>query len=95
MAVDTRERFKRWYESLPDRTVAARLACCDRSYLPQLASGPKTPGRKIASAIERATAEWDEGPILAIEWDEVEARERPEPANDAPEQQASEPHAAE
>lgn len=83
MAVDTRERFKRWYESMPDRVTAARLLGCDRSYLPQLASGPKTPGRALANAIERETASWDEGVIRAEDWDEVEARERPAPEQTA------------
>ena len=78
MAADTRERFRRWYESQETQDAAARLLHCNRSYLPQLASGPKLPERRIA--LETATADWAEGQIAASEWDEVFVRERPDDA---------------
>lgn len=66
-------RFAAWVEQsgLSAADLASALGC-HVSYIRHLATGEKLPGRLISHAIEKLTADWSEGPIVAREWDEAE-----------------------
>ncbi len=49
------------------RCVARELGV-HRSMPAHLVAGRKGPGLRLATAIEHLTAEWSEGPILAVDW---------------------------
>lgn len=51
---------------------AGALFGCSHSYLNQIELGKKTPQRSTANAIQRETADWEQGPIRSTEWDEWE-----------------------
>lgn len=68
--MDARKRFKRWFEATGMSQMEAGDAIgCSGAYVGMLVSGARPrPGLDVAFLIERATAEWDEGPILASDW---------------------------
>lgn len=71
-----RERLHAWRKSL-GLTYAAlgeRLDC-DGSFLGHIENGRRLPGRKLANRIEAESREWDGGPILSTEWDDLERRD--------------------
>lgn len=43
---------------------------CDAAHVSRIKHGIATPGRRVANAIQRASDQWPEGPILASEWDD-------------------------
>lgn len=67
------KRFAAWVASLGARGVNRRAAAvamgCHVSYVGLVARGERTPGRRRALAIERATHSWADGPLYAEEWD--------------------------
>lgn len=69
-APDARERFVRWFASTgKTREAVGRELGCSGAFVGYLLSGQRDrPGLDLAFAIERATAGWEEGPILAKEW---------------------------
>lgn len=64
------DRFRQWVADLglTHAGVAHRLVC-DQSTANRIFHGIRAPSRKVANAIERATADWPSGPIRAVEWD--------------------------
>lgn len=66
-------RFDAWAASTGESLtqLGAKLGC-DSSYVSMLRHGRKWPGRRIANAIERETAAWTGGQIMATEWDAAE-----------------------
>lgn len=64
------DRFRRWVRehNLTHGAVAGLLEC-DQSTAHRVFHGVRAPSRKVANAIERATAKWSGGPIRASEWD--------------------------
>ena len=65
------------------RAQVAKGLGCTRAHLYHLMSGYRTPGLRLALAIERLTADWQHGPIRAAEWDAT-----PEPTSE-PESEAA------
>lgn len=69
--MDTRRRFAKWVEETGKREAAAALGV-DPTYINHLLRDPKRRvGLDVAFALERATEDWAEGPILAADWAEV------------------------
>lgn len=62
------ERFLKW-KGWTQRQAGEYLHS-SQSMVSDLCVGRRRPGLSIAHAIERATADWDEGPIRTEEWDE-------------------------
>ena len=83
-ASDARSRFSAWVESV-GRKEAAAILDCHWTYPGLVIRGERVPQRRLAHAIERATASWPTGPIRAEEWDALEDDES------APAQQTAEP----
>ena len=67
------ERFAAWVESLGGRGVGRKAAAtalnCHQSLVGLVIRRERTPGRRVALAIERATQAWADGPLYAEEWD--------------------------
>ncbi len=64
------ERFEAWTTNSP--LSIGQIACalgCHASHVSHLRAGRKVPGRRLAAAIEAATANWDQGTIKVGEWD--------------------------
>ena len=75
--MDVRGRFVAWRESLGlNQSELARLLECSQSQVHRIESGARTPGRRLANAIERATHALLGGPIKASDWDALEIAER-------------------
>lgn len=74
-----RERFARWFESTgKTREAVGEELKCSGAFVGYLLSGSRDrPGLDLAFRIERATATWDEGPILAKEWSAEWSTESP------------------
>ena len=72
--MSARERLKAWRNGRSFREMGEILGC-DGSFLSHIEHKRKYPGRKLANAIEAATASWPNGPIRAVAWDELEAAE--------------------
>jgi transcriptional regulator with XRE-family HTH domain len=72
-----RERLVRWFEaSGKTREAVGSELECSGAYVGLLLSGKrKRPGLDIAFAIQRATAGWEDGAILATEWIDAESGE--------------------
>ncbi len=71
------ERVRRWRESRGlTQAKAAELLGCSPGMVSKIEDGSRRAGRDLAFAIEAATSDWDEGPILATSW-------TPEPPPDA------------
>lgn len=70
--VPARRRFRRWAAAQAragsTRTQIAALIGCSEASLCRILSGERGAGGLNAARIERATAGWAEGPILAAEW---------------------------
>lgn len=78
--MDTRIRFAAWVAEVGKRD-AADLLGVDPTYISHLLRDPRRrPGLDVAFSIERATAEWSSGPILASEWAEVREPRVQEPS---------------
>lgn len=82
--LDARQRFRRWLEErdaagVPRSTTAKDCACSETLLRLILRVPPdpaaRLPGRRIANAIERATASWTLGPLTSEEWDRLERDE--------------------
>jgi len=71
--IGARERLVRWFETegLSQSAMAARLGC-QQSQLSRALAGQRGVGLALAVAIERESAGWSEGPILAKEWADAE-----------------------
>lgn len=67
-----RERFKVWVSEHDERGLArweiAALVRCSESSITRILSGERNASGPIAAKIERATADWSQGPILAADW---------------------------
>lgn len=59
---------------------AAKRLGVSAPYLSQILSGARNPGLHAAHAIERATKEWPDGPIVTEEWDAGTGASDPEAA---------------
>lgn len=67
--MDARERFQQWRKGADlSQSEAAELIGCAQSLVSAIERGAKRPGLTVAFTIERLTAEWAEGPILARDW---------------------------
>ena len=71
-------RFRQWTDEVGTAAAAREFARVDGvkvapSYLSHIRAGRRSPGLKLAAAIERASAGWAHGPIYCREWT------RPEP----------------
>lgn len=62
-------------KSLTQAQLADELGCSS-TFASMLCRGEKMPGRALANAIERITADWSEGPIRSEDWDEFEASQK-------------------
>lgn len=64
------------------RQRAAVAFGCSPGFVSMLAHGQKTPGRRIAHAIEAATEGWPGGVIRSLDWDEATAPTAPATGTD-------------
>lgn len=55
--------------------LAHRVECSD-GMISAIVQERKMPGRALANAIERITADWSEGPIKSEEWDAFELEQK-------------------
>lgn len=78
---NARDRFAAWVESVGGRGEAAALLGCHWTHPGLVIRGERVPQRRLAHAIERATASWAHGPIRTEAWDALE--------DDADEQQTA------
>jgi len=76
--METKLRLKAWMDSqgIDDEQLVARLRehhhhDCSHHTISAIKRGVRKPGLAIAVAIERETAGWDEGPILASDWTDL------------------------
>lgn len=93
-ASDARSRFAAWVASV-GRKEAASILECHWTYPGLVIRGERVPQRRLAHAIERATASWTGGQIRTEAWDALEDDAAESAANDsAPEQQADKGAAA-
>jgi hypothetical protein len=66
---DVHVRFDRWVQSTGKRpNEIGTLLGCDSTHISCLRLGRKRAGLGLALSIERASADWSEGPIRADEW---------------------------
>lgn len=73
--MDTIEKFEAWLKSQGYHGVSAAKALgIHQSVVNGLRAGKRKPSLRVASLIERATLNWDDGPIFASEWSGVEFR---------------------
>lgn len=68
-------RFRRWVTQLEDagetRTaIACRLKCNPSTITKLMDDDSRGVSLRLAFSIERATKQWADGPIRAIEWDD-------------------------
>lgn len=77
MASSPQTRFASWCQAsgLSQTEIATRLDVA-QSFVSKIVNGERFPGRRVAHAIERETADWPEGPIRSVEWDEAEDVQR-------------------
>lgn len=69
------DRFGLWVAYAEQSLRRLALAWgCDASHLSHLKAGRKRPSLRLACTIEKATADWPEGPIRASEWLEDEEK---------------------
>lgn len=63
------DRFRRWaaWTGESQQAIAARLGC-HQSLVSRVLGGNRTAGLQFALAVERETAAWPEGPVIAAEW---------------------------
>lgn len=76
--MDALERFRLWLEARElSQTAAGHLLGVSGQMLSMILGGKRTPGRRLANAIEEHSAGWEHGPIASTEWDALEdARKR-------------------
>jgi hypothetical protein len=77
-------RFAGWVKDsgLSHRAMAERLAT-SATFVSELCLGKKWPGRAIANAIERESADWGFGAIKSEEWDAAEIASKASKATEA------------
>jgi hypothetical protein len=63
-----RERFRAWVAEVGHQKGAAVRLECTQGAISFLLAGARKPGLELAHRIQRETADWAEGPILATEW---------------------------
>lgn len=73
------ERVNSWIaaEGWSDMEVGFRWGC-DRTYVRKILDGDRTPGLRVAAAIERLTANLTGGPIRCVEWDKAPVTRAPQ-----------------
>jgi hypothetical protein len=62
------ERFKAWVASIGSQKAASERLECTQGAISFLLTGARKPGLELAHRIQRETADWVGGPILATEW---------------------------
>ncbi|MCA9610252.1 MAG: helix-turn-helix transcriptional regulator [Myxococcales bacterium] len=63
------ERHARFFRSTGWTTVEyAKRLKCSRTMVSLILHGHRSPGLRIAASIERLSANWSEGAILATDW---------------------------
>ena len=82
--IPANQRFAAWvvwlmeHRGVRSQRQVGELLGCHQVTVSQLISGErKARGHRLVSAIERATAEWPEGPIRGDEWLATAAAEAP------------------
>ena len=67
--MSARERFSTWVnEVCGSQQLAADLLGNTQSAISKVMLGQRRPGLDLAVAIEKATIDWIDGPILAADW---------------------------